>query len=156
MYMKSTIEKFYSSFANIDSERMNACYHPDVVFEDPAFGVLKGDRARLMWSMLCASQKDETFEVTYSNIKSDNSTGSAIWEAKYSFGKSGRKVHNIVTAQFEFDGDKIIKHTDDFDLYKWSKQAMGFQGFLFGWTNIFKKQLNLRTNKLLDKFEKIK
>jgi hypothetical protein len=26
------------------------------------------------------------------------------------------------------------KHTDDFDIWKWSKQAFSFTGYLLGWT----------------------
>ena len=53
--------------------------------------------------------------------------GSAHWEAWYSFSKTGRKVHNIVEAEFEFKDSKIIKHTDTFNLHKWASQAMGWR-----------------------------
>lgn len=56
-------------------------------------------------------------------------------------------------AEFEFKDGKIINHIDKFDLYRWSKQALGFNGFLFGWTILFKKKLNAQTNKLLSDFE---
>ena len=37
--MKSTIEKFYTAFTNNDAEAMVACYHDNIIFEDPAFGL---------------------------------------------------------------------------------------------------------------------
>ena len=145
--MKETIEKFYSAFQHRDAQTMNGCYHEDVVFEDPGFGVLKGDDARAMWSMLCQNAKD--FRLEYSNLTQN----SAHWEAWYTFSRTGRRVHNIIDAQFEFEGNKIIKHTDHFNLHRWASQAMGWQGRLLGGTGFFKKKLHQSTRKLLDDFK---
>jgi len=147
------IETFYSAFKNLDAETMASCYHDDIVFEDPAFGILKGKRAKNMWRMLCESQKGKDFKVTFSNIQADDKTGNAHWEAFYTFSKTGRKVHNVIKASFEFKDGKIIKHMDDFNLHKWAKQAMGLKGYLLGNTKFFKSKLNAQTNHLLSKFE---
>jgi len=152
--MKEIIEKFYNAFEKLDDETMIECYHPEIVFTDPAFGELKGERAKSMWRMLCNSQKGTDFKITFSDIKSGATKGEAKWEALYAFSKTGRNVHNKIVASFEFKDEKIIRHTDWFNLYIWAKQAMGFQGFLFGNTKWFKKKLNIQTNKLLDKFER--
>lgn len=151
--MKQLVETFYSAFKNLDAETMINCYHEQVVFEDPAFGVLKGNHAKNMWRMLCESQKGKDFKIIYSNIEANNLKGEAHWEAFYTFSKTGRKVHNVIQAQFEFKEGKIIKHTDTFNLYKWSKQAFGLTGFLLGWTSFFKNKLKVQTNQLLSKYE---
>jgi len=152
--VNNVIEKFYYSFENLDAEGMVECYHDEIVFEDPAFGVLKGEKAKNMWRMLCDSQKGKDFKVNSSNIESADQEGSAHWEAFYTFSKTGRNVHNIIHAEFKFMDAKIIRHTDRFDLYKWARQALGFQGVLVGWTDFFKNKLNAQTNKLLSDFEK--
>ncbi|MBR9915016.1 MAG: nuclear transport factor 2 family protein [Algicola sp.] len=152
--MELLIETFYKAFDELDAETMVSCYHDDIVFEDPAFGILKGERAGNMWRMLCESQKGKDFRIVYSNIVAHGDTGSAMWEAFYTFSKTGRKVHNTITAQFEFHEGKIIKHTDHFDLYKWSKQALGFKGLVLGRTLFFKNKLRHQTNHLLSKYEK--
>ncbi|MBL1280981.1 MAG: nuclear transport factor 2 family protein [Fluviicola sp.] len=151
--MKAIITQFYTAFSELNPEKMTSSYHKDVVFEDPAFGQLEGKRASNMWRMLCESQKEKNFIVTFSDIQSDDNTGSAYWEAKYEFSKTGRKVHNKIIAQFEFKDGLIIKHTDDFNLHSWAKQALGFKGYLFGRTSFFKKKLQKQTNSLLDRFE---
>jgi len=152
--MKNVIETFYKAFSNLDAETMASCYHDDIIFEDPAFGVLNGERAKNMWRMLCESQKNKDFQVKHSNIEASDQEGSASWEAFYTFSKTGRKVHNTIEARFEFKDGKIIKHTDTFNLHKWSKQALGLKGFFLGNTMYFKNKLKAQTNKLLDKFEK--
>lgn len=151
--MKELIDKFYTAFTNLDAETMASCYHDDIVFHDPAFGQLKGNRAGNMWRMLCASQKDKDMTVTYNNVESNDLIGKAHWEAHYTFSKTGRKVHNLIDAEFAFKDGLIIKHTDTFNLHKWASQAMGFKGSILGGTGFFQKKLQAQTNHLLDKYE---
>jgi ketosteroid isomerase-like protein len=150
--MENIITKFYEAFNNLDADAMCSYYHDDVIFEDPAFGVLKGQRAKRMWEMLCASQKDKDFRVISSNIKVNENIGSAHWEAFYTFSKTGRKVHNKIDASFQIKDGLIIKHTDTFNLHKWAGQAIGIKGLLFGGMNFFKTKLQKQTNYLLDKY----
>ncbi|WP_062055755.1 nuclear transport factor 2 family protein [Aquimarina longa] len=148
--MKELIEIFYTGLSNRDAEAMLSCYHDDVIFEDPAFGKLKGDRAKAMWRMLCKNGKD--LKIEFSEIESTINTGKAHWEAWYKFSKTGRLVHNKINAQFEFKDGKIIKHIDHFNLHRWASQAIGWKGKLLGGTGFFKKKLIKQTNKMLDKF----
>lgn len=150
--MKKLITKFYSAFSNLDAETMCSCYHHDIIFRDPAFGTLNGSKAKAMWQMLCESQKGKEFKVVYSNIETLDNTGSAHWEAFYTFSKSGRSVHNKIDAKFEFKDGLIIKHIDEFNIHKWAKQALGLKGYLLGGTSFFKKKLNEQTNNVLDQY----
>jgi len=150
------VEKFYKAFDELDHERMVQCYHKDIVFEDPAFGILKGDRAKNMWRMLCQSQKGKSFKVVASDIKVNGSEASAHWEAHYNFSKTGNKVHNIIDAKFELKDGLIVKHVDSFNLHRWASQALGMKGFLLAWTPFFKKKLNAQTKQMLTKFETLK
>ncbi|WP_426430292.1 nuclear transport factor 2 family protein [Winogradskyella sp. HB-48] len=146
--MKDLISSFYEAFHQLDANKMVSCYHKDIVFEDPAFGILEGERARAMWQMLCESQKGKDFRVKATNITEN----SAHWEAFYTFSKTERKVHNKIDATFEFKDGLIIKHIDVFNLHNWAKQAIGFKGWLLGGTYFFKKKLQSQTNYLLNKF----
>jgi len=150
--MNNIIEQFYSAFQQLDAEKMADLYHPEIEFEDPAFGKLKGDKAKNMWRMLCQSSKE--LKITFSNIQIDSEKGTANWEAEYIFSKTDRKVHNIIKADFEFKDGKIIKHKDNFNLHKWASQAFGLKGVFLGWTPLFKSKLNKETNKLLDIYER--
>lgn len=149
--MQTTIQTFYEAFKKGDSATMNACYHDDIEFTDPAFGTLKGADAKAMWTMLCKNGTDLKLE--FSNIQADANKGTAHWEAWYTFTKTGRKVHNIVDAKFEFKDGKISKHVDHFNLRNWAKQALGFQGLLLGGTSFFQKKLQQQTNGMLAKFQ---
>ena len=81
------IQNFYTSFQRRDAAGMIACYHPEVVFFDPVFMRLEGARAGAMWQMLCGRAKD--LEITFSNVRADDQTGAAHWEAIYTFSKKG-------------------------------------------------------------------
>lgn len=151
--MDNLIQQFYTAFSNQDIDGMVACYSDSIVFEDPAFGKLEGDRAKNMWRMLLESQKGKDFQVQFSNVSQDDKSASAKWEAKYTFSKTGRKVHNLISSQMLIEDGKIVQHTDHFNLRTWAKQALGIKGAIFGGTGFFKKSLQKQTNSLLDRFE---
>lgn len=145
------IQRFYSYFAEKNLEGMLACYHDEIVFEDPAFGRLEGDRARSMWQMLLPS-KNANLSITFEGIVADENVGKAQWMAKYLYGPHKRKVTNQVTATFAFKGGKIIRHTDRFSVWKWSRQALGAAGYLLGWTPFLKRRVQQMANRQLDLF----
>jgi len=152
--MVETVERFYSAFNGLDAEVMTNCYHDNIIFEDPAFGQLKADRAKAMWQMICASQKGKSFRVKCLHVHRENGIVKADWEAFYTFSKTGRSVHNKIKAQFEFKDGLIIKHIDHFNLHKWAWQAFGLKGWLIGKFPFFKNQLQRQTNNALDNYLK--
>ena len=133
------IARFYRAFAARDAEAMAACYTPDVIFEDPAFGELHGHEAGGMWRMLCSRAQD--LVVTASDIEADDTRGSAKWEAIYTFTQTGRRVHNRIAAQFRFRDGLICEHRDHFDFWAWSRQALGPAGLLLGWTPMLRNKV---------------
>ena len=144
------IERFYSSFARRDPAGMIACYHPQVVFSDPVFTELRGSQAGAMWQMLCASGRD--LRIEFSSIEADDSQGQAHWEARYTFSSSGRMVHNIISAKFQFENGLIIRHVDHFDFWRWSGQALGISGLLLGWTPLVRKRVQANAATRLQAF----
>ena len=83
----------------------------------------------------------KNIKIEFSDIKADDYTGSAQWIATYNFSKTNRKVVNSIQSQFQFKDGLIIKHSDYFDIWKWSKQAFGTIGYLFGWTGFFQSKI---------------
>ena len=136
---EALIRRFYEAFAVRDAEGMAACYHPEVVFSDEVFVDLRGPRAAAMWQMLCERGKD--LVVTFSDVEAGDQTGSARWEAVYTFTATGRKVHNRIAARFRFQDGKISEHRDRFDFWAWSRQALGPVGWLLGWSPIVKNKV---------------
>jgi len=148
---KQVIEQFYSAFQQLDHRAMNSCYSDDIVFSDPAFGLLRGDEAKAMWEMLCTNAKD--FSLTFSNIQLlDEEYATCNWVASYTFSKTGRKVVNHIKAFMKLKDGKIIEHSDAFKLSKWAAQALGFKGVLFGWTGFMKRRIQLNARKSLIAF----
>jgi ketosteroid isomerase-like protein len=144
------IEKFYTAFQSRNADGMCACYHPEVTFTDPAFGILHGTRATSMWRMLVERGKD--LQITFNNIQADDAHGSAHWEARYSFGKDRRAVHNIIDAEFTFKDGLIFQHTDRFNIWKWTSMALGISGTLFGWTPFIQSAVRKNALSGLEKF----
>lgn len=143
------INKFYASFAARDAEGMVSCYANDINFEDAAFGPLHGDDAKNMWRMLMNSADAK---VEWTNVTTNGDTGAANWVATYIFSKTGRQVVNHVSASFVFQDGKIVKHTDTFDSWKWSRQALGLPGLLLGWSPFLKNSIRKQALERLHKF----
>lgn len=148
---EKTLIKFYTAFANADASTMCECYHSKIVFRDPIFGLLKDNNVCQMWKMLIKKSKGN-IKIEFSNVKVDEHIGSAQWVATYNFSKTNRKVVNVISAQFHFKDGLIKKHTDDFDIWNWSKQAFGITGSLFGWTGFFQKKIQKQARLSLKKY----
>ncbi|HEX2079092.1 MAG TPA: nuclear transport factor 2 family protein [Longimicrobium sp.] len=144
------IHRFYDSFAARDAAGMKACYHPDVVFHDPAFGELRGEEAGAMWAMLCGRAKD--LQVTSSDVHADDARGRARWEARYTFAQTGRPVLNRIDAEFEFRDGLIVRHTDRFGFWRWARQALGPAGLLLGWTPLIRNRVRATARRGLEKY----
>ena len=150
---EKTLTKFYSAFANADAATMCECYHPNIKFRDPVFGLLNGNQVCDMWRMLTEKSKGN-IKIEFANIEADEYLGAAKWVATYNFSKTNRKVVNRISSQFHFKEGLIIKHTDDFDIWKWSKQAFGISGILFGWTGYMQKKIHEKALLSLKNYQK--
>lgn len=148
MENKELIQTFYTAFSKGDANAMIACYHNEVVFEDPAFGKLIGQKAKAMWKMLLSKKKESELSITFKVLNNHQSE----WVAHYKYGPNKRPVVNKVSASFEFQDGKIIRHTDHFSLWKWSQQALGASGLVLGWSTFMKKKVQETTRNLLAKY----
>lgn len=144
------IADFYRAFQQRDGAGMAARYHPDIHFSDPVFPDLRGPRAGAMWRMLCARAVDLRIEV--GDIAADDRTGRAHWQAWYTFTGTGRKVHNVVDARFEFRDGLIVRHDDSFDFWRWSRQALGAIGWLLGGTQSLRNGVRGKASQGLDNY----
>lgn len=144
------IRAFYAAFQRRDHAAMAACYAPHATFGDPVFPDLTGWRIGAMWRMLCERATDLQLEA--SNVVADADSGSAHWEATYTFSGTGRRVHNVIEASFLFDGGRIVRHADAFDLYAWARQALGLKGVLLGWSPPVQRAIRSQAARGLEAF----
>lgn len=144
------IEQFYQAFQKLDAAAMCACYTEDIQFSDPVFTDLCGNEAGNMWRMLTARAQD--FSLVFDQIEANDTEGSAHWVASYCFSQTGRHVVNDIHAKFTFRDGKICRHRDHFDLWKWSRQAMGWKGYLLGRLPLVQNKIRHQAAKNLRKF----
>ena len=130
---------------------MQDCYADKVIFFDPVFEDLVDNEVKAMWEMLCKQATE--FSLTYSEIRLlDDEYATCNWTATYTFSKTGRQVVNNVKAHMRIQGNKISEHTDQFNLYKWCKQALGIPGALLGWSSFFQNKVRKQARRSLQKF----
>jgi hypothetical protein len=129
---------------------MAGAYGPGATFSDPVFVGLRDGEPGAMWRMLTGQAHDLQVELLEHATKEDR--GAATWRATYTFSQTGRKVVNLVDSSFRFDGGLIAEQRDDFDFYRWSRQALGPMGMLLGWSPIVKAAVRKRARASLDRF----
>lgn len=145
------ITRFYDSFQALDGDAMAGCYHKDAVFRDPVFPELRGNDIGDMWRMLASSARG--FRLTYRDVTAEEDQGSAHWEAAYLFSKTGRPVHNVIEARFRFKDGLIVEHTDSFDFWRWTRQALGPTGALLGWSPLVRNKVRAQAAARLASFQ---
>lgn len=143
------LEAFYSAFAAREYAAMQTCYQPTAEFADAVF-TLKGKEVGAMWHMLCESGRD--LQVTHPDIRADETTGHAHWEARYTFTTTGRPVHNVVEAEFQFQAGRIVAHPDLFGFWRWASQVLGPTGLLLGWSPPVRNKVAATARGRLDRF----
>ena len=149
---RELITRFYAAFDLLDGESMQACYAPDAHFEDEVFSLDGAQRIGGMWRMLCDATRSGDREVWRIEV-SDITERSAHWEVHYRFSATGRLVHNVIDAEFEFGPDGLIRrHRDRFGFWRWSRQALGTPGWLLGWTPFLRRQVQARANGNLERY----
>jgi hypothetical protein len=148
---KDLINQFYAAFAQKDAVKMNECYAPNAVFEDPAFGRLNGKEVTAMWSMLI-ERGAANLTVSHQLGEVTNGKAKAHWNAIYPFSKTKRLVDNKITAEFIIEEGKIVYHKDHFNIWKWSSMALGLPGMLLGWSSFMKNKIRQQALSQLRKY----
>lgn len=144
------ISRLYQAFGARDHETMARCYTPDARFSDPVFTDLRGTQVAAMWRMLC--QRATDLRIVYRDVSTDGNSGAAHWEAWYTYSATGRPVHNVIEATFTLRDGLIATHHDQFDLYRWTRQALGLTGVLLGWTPVLQSAVRRQAAVALARF----
>lgn len=149
---RKTIEAFYAAFARLDGAAMAGFYAEDARFDDEAFSLSGRREIGGMWTMLCEATRAKGRDVWRLEASAITDT-SAHWEAHYRFSATGRMVHNIIEAKFEFnDAGLIVRQRDSFDFWRWSRQALGTPGLLLGWSPFLRNKVRATAAGNLRKF----
>ena len=143
-------ERFYEAFMVRDHYTMGLLYAEHGTFSDPVFPLLNARGARLMWQMLLSRAEDFGIEV---NIVEDSPKRARVdWVAYYTFTATRRPVVNRIHTEMTLSAGKIVRHVDTFNLWRWSRQALGTRGALLGWTPIVRNKVRAQAAHSLREF----
>ena len=143
-------ERFYEAFMVRDHYTMGLLYAESATFSDPVFPLLNARGARMMWAMLLTRAEDLGIEVT---ILEDSPTRARVeWVAHYTFGATGRRVVNRIQTEMAISNGRIVRQIDRFSLWRWTRQALGAQGLLLGWTPMVQNRIRAQAARALGEF----
>jgi len=137
---REALVRFYDALARRDGETLSTMYADTATFRDPVFH-LQGKQIGLMWIGLMRRAKD--FAVSYTIAQAGPGRGLVEWTARYLFG-GRRPVVNVILSEIEFEDGRIVRQTDRFDFRRWSAQAFGTPGKLFGRFGWFQRVVSRR------------
>jgi hypothetical protein len=148
---EAVIQQLYASLSKKDGDGMASCYAEKCQFQDPVFGRLHNEEVSAMWQMLTKRAKGNV-DVSIHKISTSGNKGTASITASYEFSKTGRMINNHIHASFVFENGKITQQKDEFDLWKWSRMALGMPGVLLGWSPLIQNKIRFNASDSLRKF----
>lgn len=146
----AVVERLYAAFEAGDGRAMQDTYASDATFRDPVFDLRGAERIGGMWRMLLANGDD--LEVAHGDVHAHGHQVHARWEARYTFGATGRPVHNVIDAELEVRDGRIVRHEDRFGFWRWSRQALGPTGLVLGWTPLVRRKVRATAVRSLDRY----
>ena len=125
---RELLTRFYDAMGRRDGDTMASLYADHARFEDPVFQLQGADIGR-MWKGLMARARG--FTITYTIARAEKDLGTVRLTAHYIFGGK-HPVENVILSELKLDKGRILVHHDSFDFQRWSRQALGLPGRLFG------------------------
>lgn len=131
-------QRYWQALGEKDAEAMAACYADDARFRDPIFH-LTGQDIGKMWMGLFGGADD--LEIETGALRQVEGAWRGQWVASYTFTKTGRQVHNVITTTMRVRKGKIVEQIDSFPFWKWSRMALGLPGLVLGWSPMMRRKV---------------
>lgn len=143
-------ERFYEAFTVRDFYTMGLLYANHATFSDPVFPRLTAQGARLMWQMLLTEAED--LEINAQILEDTPDRARVDWTARYTFTPTKRVVVNRVRTEMTIAAGKIVQQVDAFSLWRWAGQALGWKGWLLGFTPLVQDPIRRQAARSLKEF----
>lgn len=143
VYLSPVVDRFFEAFSASDWQTMARCYHDKASFSDPVYPDLREERIVYMWHQLLSAAETSNLNsgrkksLSLNNLKleyrvlfGDERKAQVLWTASYRYGN--RSVSNEVLSTLAIWDDKIVRQVDEYNFWRWSRQALGLTGLAFG------------------------
>lgn len=144
--MAHPVETYWDALANKAATTMASCYAPGATFQDPVFN-LQGVGIGKMRQNLFGSASDLQIQTDPLTVDGNKATGT--WHASYTCTMAGRMVHYTNHSTFEAQDGVIVAQQDHFNLWKWTRMALGSNGKVLGCTPLVRKKVRTMATKRL-------
>jgi ketosteroid isomerase-like protein len=139
----TTVEQLFHATRTRDADAMLAAYAEDAVIGHPLLGRLtKGAYAAALQVFL---RQTPVYELTFQINRAGIDSVEAEWALAYVFQSTGRAIRTEGESRFQIAATRIVRQHDDFDRREWSRQALGFSGYILsfvpGWRSFLEREL---------------
>jgi hypothetical protein len=140
------LHRLFHGLNEHDHLAMAHCYREDAAFRDIAFDLHGRQQIHAMWHMICTTDIQATFRV----VHADDIAGQVELCDDYTFGSTGRAVHNVIDSRFRFEAGLIADHHDSCDARLWGQMALGgIEGCLAGRIRLLRA---VKARRMLEEF----
>lgn len=151
MLNKEVVENFYNAFSLLDYSTLKNYLSPNVIYNDPVFGLLEGDAVFKLWKMKCERLREFSFE--FGNIEElDNEYATCEWKISFFHRPTGDVVTMPGKAHLRILNNLIAEHSDAYKMSDWLAASKGLRGKLLGWTGFMKRKEQNIYRRLLDRY----
>lgn len=154
MITMAHIEVIQSYFKHLQARNAASlwqCYASNIVYSDPVYGWMEGDKVKARWEYFCAHA--DALQLTWGAVTVlDDEYFTCEWTAQYTQRETGRTIKFPCKSFFRLKDYKIIEQSDAYRLSSLIAQTDGWKGFWFGWTGYMKRFVQKRALQALASF----
>jgi hypothetical protein len=148
--LSSQIETYFDAFSKGDYRTMRSLCDPKITFNDPVYTSLQGKSVFALHHFMAERRICPT--ITIRSISEKGNRVKVKWTNEYEYATYKTHISIDVRSIFHFEHTSIISQTDQYNLWKWSKMALGFTGTYLGWTPMFRSTLRRSSQQSLATF----
>ncbi len=154
LHLSPIVTQFFEAFAKHDWRSIARCYHDKASYSDPLFPDLRGERIVYMWyQMLGTAGAKQTHSMNDLNLEyrilfGDERKAQVEWTANYVY--AGRYVRIEGLTTLAIWDDKIVRHVNEYNFWRWIRQAKGLTGLVFGGLPAYQRNVQRSAQSLVD------
>jgi SnoaL-like domain len=135
-------DRLFTAIATHDGEKIAGIYADAARIDHPIAGRLTGAEVKAAWTIFLS--RTPYFKFVYLIRHAGARTAEVEWSIRYIFFETGREIALEGVSNLAFEDGRIVFQRDRFSRRDWSRQALGWKGFVLsaipGWSGFLQSE----------------
>lgn len=142
----AVVIRFFESYQKNDWQNMARCYHDKASFSDPIYPDLREESIVYLWFSRLAARR--VVDLQYRVLFADDRKAQVEWSGLSPL--HGKSVQIKGLSTFALWDATIVRQVDEFSFVQWSRQALGWKGWLLGSLRFYQARVQRSARSQLD------